>query len=200
MIFNSDRKPHIVLASRSSRREQLLQQIGVFFASYAVDIDETPLPNEASIAYVNRLSLAKAQAGWDENIYSKDLAGLPVLGADTSVVIDGLILGKPNDRADAVNMLKRLSGQRHQVLTSVSIATGPSQLTACSVTQVEFKSLTAIEIESYVDSGEPEGKAGSYAIQGFAAVFVQKISGSYSGVMGLPLAETYQLLTKIKML
>ena len=190
-------QPQLVLASKSPRRAELLQQININFICEAADIDESVLANETPAEYVQRLSLQKAQAIWDAR-QQNNCASVPVLGSDTTVVVAAEILGKPKDAADAVAMLQKLSGSSHQVLTAVSLITERQALTALNTTTVNFRPLTASEIESYVASGEPADKAGSYAIQGFAAVFIDSIEGSYSGVMGLPLAETYQLLQTIK--
>lgn len=205
MPVNSD-SPQLLLASASPRRAELLRQIAIRFTICSVDIDESPLllngaPSEAPEDYVNRLSLAKAQAACREikrrANKNNDVNDLPVLGSDTCVVLGEQLLGKPLNKAHAIEMLQSLSGQIHHVMTSVSLVRNETRLTALSVTEVEFRELSLVEIERYVESGEPEGKAGAYAIQGFAAVFIKRISGSYSGVMGLPLAETYQLLQRM---
>ena len=187
----------VVLASKSPRRAELLQQIHISFVCDAADIDETVLAGETAADYVQRLARQKAQAIWCKR-EAEQQPLLPVLGSDTAVVIGEEILGKPNNKADAIVMLKKLSGKAHQVLTAVSVISQSKTLTALSTTTVNFKAVSALEIENYVDSGEPNDKAGAYGIQGFAAVFIEKIEGSYSGVMGLPLAETYQLLQEVK--
>ncbi len=182
----------LYLASASPRRRELLQQIGVPFSLLAVSVDETPLPDEAAEDYVRRVALDKARAG---------LAVLPdanacVLAADTSVVLDQRILGKPADRSDGLAMLAALSGRSHRVLTAIVLA----NRCACEVrlvdSEVEFRSIDASEAQAYWDSGEPRDKAGGYAIQGWGAVFVSQLHGSYSAVVGLPLCETAQLLDR----
>ena len=189
----------IYLASRSPRRRDLLQQLGVAFEEllahelHGADVDETPHAGEAPAAYVLRIARAKAELGWRQ-VASRGLAPLPVLAADTTVVLDGEILGKPDDTAHAQQMLRRLSAHTHSVLTAVAVARGDRLETALSASTVEFRNLDDAEIRAYVASGEPLDKAGAYAVQGGAAVFVRKLAGSYSGIMGLPLAETADLL------
>ncbi len=179
----------ILLASASPRRRELLAQIGVACEVVAVALDETPRPDEAAEVYVVRLALAKAQAG---HIL---LPGRTVLGADTAVVTDGVILGKPRDRADGLAMLERLSGRTHHVYTGVALVDGAGEAhTRLSVSSVTFRTLAAAERAAYWASGEPADKAGGYAIQGRAAMFVARLEGSFSGVMGLPLFETAELL------
>ncbi|WP_019529733.1 Maf family protein [Dasania marina] len=182
-----------VLASQSPRRAELLQQIHVDFIVQSADIDETAVANELPADYVQRLSLAKAQTVWQQRSASQQPA-LPVIGSDTVVVIDQQLLGKPASRAEARRMLQLLSGRQHQVLTSVSVVYQQQQLTALNTTAVNFRPINEAEIECYIAGDEPYDKAGGYGIQGFAAVFIEQIRGSYSGVMGLPLQETYQLL------
>ena len=181
-----DAPPLLVLASRSPRRRELLWQIGVPHQVAAADIDEQPLPGETPADCVQRLALAKAR--------TVAPAGLPVLGADTAVVLDGQMLGKPADRAEGVAMLRRLSGRTHRVLTAVALVDGPGSRLAVSASEVEFRVLAEAECQRYWDSGEPRDKAGGYAIQGLGAVFISALRGSYSGVMGLPLFETAALL------
>ena len=186
----------IYLASRSPRRHELLAQIGVAFGELPPGdgaVDETPHPDESPAAYVVRVARAKAQAGWRQ-IVTQGLPRLPVLAADTTVALGGDILGKPDDAAHARRLLERLSGTTHEVLTAVAVAFEGRLDTALSVSTVEFRDLNEPEIRRYVESGEPLDKAGAYAIQGRAAVFARAISGSYSGIMGLPLYETAQLL------
>lgn len=178
----------LALASGSPRRRQLLEQIGAVPHVVPAQIDETPLPGEAPADYVRRLAAAKSQAGQSHAPH------LPVLGADTTVVLDRQIMGKPQNYAAAVAMLSALSGRSHQVLTAVSVRRSAAHWDALSVTQVDFRPLTASEIDAYWDSGEPHDKAGGYAIQGLGAAFVRSIAGSYSGVVGLPLYETVELL------
>ncbi|MCK0537881.1 Maf family protein [Alcanivorax quisquiliarum] len=185
---------HLYLASASPRRAELLTQIGVRFSRLAFPgIDETPIPTETPAEYVQRMAREKALAGM-----AAMPAGEPpgaVLGADTSVVLGPRILGKPLDRDDARTMLAALAGQAHEVLSAVSLAL-PSgqQQTLLSTTRVWFRPLANDEIEAYLDTGEPFDKAGSYGIQGGGALLVEQLHGSYSGVVGLPLAETRQLL------
>lgn len=181
----------VLLASASPRRRELLEQIGVNFISQAQDIDETPLANEQPYAYVERLAREKAQQGAIE-------IAIPVLGSDTCVVLDGEILSKPKDEPHAIDMLTRLSGRTHQVLTGVALSQGRGANLATTslvvTTDVSFAALTPEIIRQYVATGEPVDKAGAYGIQGKAAVFVTGIVGSYSNVVGLPLMETAQLL------
>ncbi|MND37610.1 Maf-like protein YhdE [compost metagenome] len=179
----------LYLASGSPRRRELLAQIGVPFSVVSAPIDETPLPNEGAPAYVERLARAKAAAG---------LACIEgqavVLGADTAVVLDGRILGKPENREDALAMLADLSGREHQVLTAVALSDGQRVHSLCVTSKVRFRAISAEEAQRYWASGEPADKAGGYAIQGLGAVFVTGLSGSYSAVVGLPLSETAELL------
>jgi septum formation protein len=181
----------IVLASASPRRRELLAQIGVPHAVLAVDIDESALPGEAPAALAVRLAREKALAG-----RARDGGRRAVLGSDTIVVLDGEVYGKPRDAADARRMLSALSGRSHQVMSAVALALpgeGPVR-DALSVTDVQMRPIEPAEIDAYWLGGEPQGKAGAYAIQGLGAVFIQHIRGSYSGVMGLPLYETASLL------
>jgi len=182
--------PQIVLASASPRRRDLLDQIHVRYSVKPADIDESPKTGETALAYVERIAAEKSAACCD--LYGRQL---PVLAADTSVVINHLILGKPVDFEAAHWMLTQLSGQTHEVYTSVSLR-GREHWQATSITQVTFRPLDSQEIEAYWRTGEPLGKAGGYAIQGLGSAFVQSITGSFSGVMGLPLFETAQLLAK----
>lgn len=180
----------IYLASSSPRRRELLSQIGVSFDTVIPDIPEQPLPDESPEAYVRRMAQEKAAAG----LVLVDGPAI-VIGSDTSVVLDDVILGKPQDQADGLAMLARLSGRAHRVLTAVAIVDRSGQhQSRLSVSEVVFRNLEAEECLDYWQTGEPEDKAGSYAIQGRAAVFVEHLSGSYSGVMGLPLFETAELL------
>ena len=184
-------KPAIYLASQSPRRRELLQQIGVSHAVLRVDVDERLRVDESALDYVTRVALDKALAG------RAMLAGgriAPVLGADTSVVIAGEVLGKPADRAAGIAMLQRLSGTTHEVLSAVALAGASGAAVRVSSSRVTFRTLTKRECTAYWETGEPADKAGGYAIQGLAAVFVARIEGSYSGVMGLPLFETAELL------
>lgn len=183
----------IYLASRSPRRRELLAQIGVSHQLLDVDIDERPLADEPVAEYVERLAREKAAAGWCR-VQSEGLPPLPVLGADTAISVNGRILGKPADFEEARAMLESLSGRTHQVFTGVALCGDRGVRAAVSRTDVFFRVLTPAEIERYWASGEPRDKAGAYGIQGLAAVFVERIEGSYSGVVGLPLFETARLL------
>ena len=180
----------VYLASRSPRRRELLQQIGVVFNVIDVTVEERAAHGESATDMVARLALAKARAGYHAQA-SDGL--LPVLGADTAVVADGTILGKPQDQAGADHMLALLSGRTHEVLTGVALV-GDTEAVRVSSSKVTFRTLTRGERAAYWATGEPLDKAGGYAIQGVAAVFISRIEGSYSGVMGLPLYETATLL------
>jgi septum formation protein len=194
---------HIYLASRSSRRRELLKQIGVNFEVLLLregphrtaDFDEAPLPGELPGDYVLRVAQAKVEAGWNR-LGQRRLMRYPVLSADTTVALDAQILGKPGDREEAISFLRQLSGKTHYVHSAVAVKFENQLEVALSTTQVQLRELEEQEIRQYVASGEASDKAGGYAIQGRAAVFVRAISGSYSGVMGLPLYETSQLLAK----
>ena len=179
------------LASASPRRRELLAQIGVPFVTLIASIDETALPGEPAERYVERLAREKALAGLAA---LSDPADAVVLGADTAVVLDGRILGKPADRAECLATLAALSGREHQVLTAVALASAQRIESRVVASRVRFRPLCAGEVEAYWATGEPCDKAGSYGIQGLAAVFVSQIEGSYSAVVGLPLCETAQLL------
>jgi septum formation protein len=182
----------LLLASASPRRQELLAQIGVPHAVLAVDVDESALPGESPEQLVQRLARDKALAGRD-----RDGGARPVLGADTVVVLGTRVFGKPRDEEDALQMLQALSDRSHRVLTAVALALpgkGSAVLEQCSDTEVQMRPITPEEIRAYWASGEPAGKAGGYAIQGRGAAFIRHIRGSYSGVMGLPLYETAQLL------
>ncbi|RUR32349.1 septum formation inhibitor Maf [Vreelandella andesensis] len=179
--------PSLCLASASPRRKALLASIGVKVKVMPSDVDETPLEGESAQAYVKRLAIAKAQAAVPKTM-------LPVLGSDTAVVVDNQILGKPIDEYDAAIMLRKLSGRCHNVLTAVAV-TGPKGVLSCCVTTVvKMREISHQEIADYWQTGEPVDKAGGYAIQGLAAVFVEEIKGSHSAVVGLPLYETTRLL------
>lgn len=184
--------PHIYLASNSPRRRELLAQIAVRFRVIALSLDETPLPGEAPDDYVRRVALEKARAG-RELVAGRSGSDLPVLAADTAVVVDERVLGKPRDREDALAMLRLLSGRGHRVLSAVALV-GADEAVALSVSEVRFRSIGEAEARAYWETGEPADKAGGYAIQGLGALFVEHLSGSYSGVMGLPLFETAELL------
>lgn len=181
----------LYLASGSPRRRELLTQIGVPFTAISADIDETPLPLESPSAYVERLARGKAEAG--RNAVSSE-ASCCVLGADTAVVLDGKILGKPVDEADACAMLKMLSGREHQVLTAIALLDLDRCESLVVTSLVRFREISTDEAAAYWTSGEPRDKAGGYGIQGLGAVFVAGLTGSYSAVVGLPLCETAQLL------
>ena len=182
--------PYIYLASQSPRRRELLQQIGIRFRLLDVDVDESRLKHESPQDYVLRIAEKKAVTGW-KSLAENDRA--PVLGADTVVVIDGEILGKPADSNQAGDMLAKLSGRTHEVLSAVCVSDGtPSSRVSRS--RVSFRSIGDAERAAYCATQEPLDKAGAYAIQGRAAVFVSSLEGSYSGVMGLPLFETAALL------
>jgi len=189
MIF-----PEIALASGSPRRHELLTQIGVSFTQVSVDVDESVLKNEVASDYVQRLAIAKAQAGWQTLASDKKL---PVLGADTSVIVDNTILGKPRDQDDAQAMLQLLSGRCHQVKTAVAIVSEQQVLCKLNISEVCFAELSAQQIKWYLSTQEGIDKAGGYAVQGLAAMFIERIEGSYSGIMGLPLRETSMLLQQL---
>jgi septum formation protein len=194
----------IYLASRSPRRRELLSQIGVRYhlllfrqrPDAPPDVDETMLPGEAPVAYVERVARAKAEAGW-RLLRLRNLPLAPVLAADTTVALDNRVFVKPADRKEAAEMLAALSGQRHEVLTAVALKRDEELFSALSRSEVHFKKLAPEEIAQYVATGEGDDKAGAYAIQGRAARFIVELHGSYSGVMGLPLYETGQLLEKL---
>jgi len=179
----------LILASASPRRAELLHQIGVEFDTKSVDIDETPLAGELAYDYVKRLAIEKARTA--KVFYPQ--SDVLILGSDTAVVLDGEILGKPDSKEHAFTMLKKLSGKRHKVLTSVAIL-GQQELCTVSESEVRFANISEQELEWYWATGEPKDKAGAYAIQGNAAVFISRLEGSFSGVMGLPLYETRQML------
>jgi septum formation protein len=189
----------VYLASQSPRRSQLLEQLGIRHSLFLPSPDEdaealeTVLPREAPADYVQRVTRLKLEAALRRRVV-RGLPDAPVLCADTTVALGRSILGKPCDAADAARMLARLSGRNHRVLTAVAVGQGVRVVQVLSVSQVRFAPMSAAEIESYVASGEPMGKAGAYAVQGLAAAYIARISGSYSGIMGLPLHETAQAL------
>jgi septum formation protein len=195
----------IYLASRSPRRRELLSQIGVRYhlllfrerVGENPDVDEAVLPGEAPAAYVERMARAKVEAGW-RRMLQRNLPPAPVLAADTTVALDGQIFGKPENRAAAEEILAALAGKRHEVLTAVAVKNYELLEVALSVSEVQIKALSKDEIAQYVATGEADDKAGAYGIQGRAARFVIELRGSYSGVMGLPLYETSQLLDKLR--
>jgi septum formation protein len=187
----------LILASASPRRHELLSQAGVTFTAVAAGINEDLLPDEAAAAYVQRLAEEKAQVVWNAN-RSVDLSDDPllVLGADTCVVCDGHILGKPTDTADARRMLELLSGRTHAVLTGLAVITGRKIIRDLEITQVTFNCIDDTEIAQYIASREPLDKAGAYAIQGYAARWIPRIEGCYFNVVGLPIARTIALLAE----
>jgi septum formation protein len=187
---------YIILASASARRRKLLSQIGVRFTVRSQDIDESIRSGELANDYVTRMAQEKAGSALNALRVSEDSSDAVVLAADTSVVCDADVLGKPVNEADAVGMLRLLSGREHRVLSAVTLATQVNQRTVLSESRVRFREISLDEAQQYYRSGEPMGKAGAYAIQGYAAVFVEQLIGSYSGVMGLPLFETAQLLAE----
>lgn len=188
------RKDLIYLASASPRRRVLLEQIGVPFEARPAAISEKRHPDEAPGAYVIRLACDKADRVWDEMPASD---ARPVLAADTAVVVDGQVLGKPRDAGDAMQMLQHLSGKTHRVLTAVAIRDDSRRRSELSSNEVTFREISEDERSAYVATGEPMGKAGSYAVQGMGAVFIERINGSYSAVMGLPLNLTAALLAEL---
>lgn len=194
----------VYLASKSPRRQELLRQLGVDFDELRLrgapgrkrDVVEEALDGEPPLHYVERIARTKATVGW-KRMEERMLAPRPVLGADTEVVLGDAIFGKPADVDGARQMLARLAGRRHEVITAVALRFEEQVEVALSVSHVTMRKLTAGEIERYVATGEPFDKAGGYAIQGLAAAFITHLEGSYSGVMGLPLAETAALLARI---
>lgn len=184
---------HIYLASESPRRRELLERIGVRFTPLDQGVDETPHETESPEVFVIRMALEKARAGLRHRPHGD---WRPVLGADTAVVLDDAILGKPAGRAEALVMLERLAGRTHRVLTGVAMVDGEHEATRLSLSGVTLRPIEPAEREAYWASGEPRGKAGGYAVQGRGGVFVEQLEGSYSGVMGLPLFETHDLLTE----
>jgi septum formation protein len=181
-------RPVVCLASVSARRRALLAQIGVPHRIVAAHVDESLLPGESPGDYVARLARLKATTVRDRG------EALPVLAADTAVVLDGVVYGKPTDRAEALAMLEALAGRTHEVLTAVALATERSVALRINSSSVRFRHIARAEMQAYCETGESRDKAGGYAIQGYGAVFVAALSGSYSGVMGLPLFETAELL------
>ena len=183
--------PSLYLASGSPRRRELLTQISVPFTVLSAQIDETPFDSEPPAAYVERLALGKARAGLALLSSGQSVC---VMGADTAVVQGGRILGKPVDEADALGMLAALSGTEHEVLTAIALVDHQRSETRVVTSRVRFRPIQPHEAQAYWASGEPQDKAGGYAIQGLAAIFVADLQGSYSGVVGLPLCETAELL------
>jgi septum formation protein len=181
---------HLILASRSPRRAQLLEGAGIAFEVLAADVDETPLPDETPAAYVERLAIEKAKAVLALR------PGARVLGADTTVTVDGEILGKPLDDADAERMLRKLSGRSHLVHTGVAVVSARGVQSGVDTTRVWFDAMTDEDISWYIATGEPVDRAGAYAIQGFASRFIPRIEGSYSNVVGLPVAMVSSILRR----
>ena len=196
--------PAIYLASKSPRREELLRQLGIDFVSLRLrespgrerDIVEAARDAEPALHYVERIARTKATMGW-QRMLQRGLPHQPVLGADTEVVLDGAIFGKPEDAADAVRMLALLSARTHHVLTAVALCWEQQTMVEISTSAVTFRDVGREEIERYVATGEPFDKAGAYAVQGRAASWLSRIEGSYSGITGLPLYETAQALARI---
>ena len=194
----------IYLASRSPRRRELLKQIGInfevlimrSFPTVRADVDETPQPGESPGDYVTRIAANKAMTGWTR-AQERRLPRLPVLGADTTVTLSGEIIGKPLNAEDAAKVLRKLSGHEHEVFSAVAVAMNDNVTTKLSCSRVRFAELTDSMIQDYVDTGESMDKAGAYGVQGKAATFIAEINGSYSGIMGLPLFETAQLLKQV---
>lgn len=187
------RSPDLILASASPRRAELLRTMGVCFEVVPANLDETPLPGESGAAHVARLARAKARA-----VQLGTATGLPVLGADTTVIGGGRLLGKPRSEAEAMAMLQALSGGTHQVCTAIALVQGDREAAVTVATAVTFRVLSVAQCHAYWRSGEPADKAGGYALQGLGGVFVTRIEGSCSAVIGLPLAETYTLLQEFR--
>jgi septum formation protein len=183
----------IHLASASPRRAELLRQIGVRFSTVVTSLDEAPLAGEDPGNYVRRMAIEKASHARTHQLP----VGAAVLAADTAVVLEGEIFGKPADKKDALKMMARLSGREHRVLTAVALHAPGTRLVALSESSVKMRPISVAEAEAYWNTGEPADKAGAYAIQGLGAIFVEYLQGSYSGVMGLPLFETAQLLEQV---
>ncbi|MDH4284941.1 MAG: Maf family nucleotide pyrophosphatase [Gallionellaceae bacterium] len=194
-------QPRIYLASQSPRRRELLKQIGVNFEMLLlrsdprrnVDVNESPHEGEKPEEYVMRVSEAKARFGWD-GLRLRNLPAFPVLAADTCVTVDGKIIGKPGSREEATAMLRQLSGRQHEVLSAVAVNFDERMEIRLSCSRITFATLSDERIMRYIITNEPLDKAGAYGIQGYAAAFIQHLEGSYSGVMGLPLFETTELL------
>jgi septum formation protein len=195
-------KNFVYLASQSPRRRQLLEQIGVSYelllATPEEDAEslEVVLPNEAPLTYVKRVTQLKLEAAV-QRMKQRGLPNAPVLCADTTVALGRSILGKPENAADALRILKMLSGQTHRVLTAVALASGRKRVSAVSISQVTFSPMSLAEMKNYIATGEPMGKAGAYGVQGAAAAYISQIKGSYTGIMGLPLYETAQLIKQL---
>jgi septum formation protein len=184
---------HFCLASASPRRREILSGLGLRFIQIPVDVNEAPLAGEDPYVYVQRMAAEKANAGL---LALQEETSLPVLGADTTVVFAGRIMGKPENTAEAVHMLQQLSGQWHEVMTSVCVVNHQHTASTVTVTRVKFRLLDDKEIEAYCETGEPADKAGAYGVQGLGSLFVERIEGSYPGVVGLPVSETMELLAQ----
>jgi septum formation protein len=181
----------VILASQSPRRRELLSQIGIVHEVHPADIDETVWPGEEPVAHSERLAREKAHS------LALRHPDAVVIGSDTIVVIDGMIMSKPDSRDDAIAMLERLSGREHTVYTSVAVAHAGRTLSGVEAVQVQFRALTRAQIEAYLDTGEPMDKAGAYGIQGYGATLVERISGDYFAVMGLPLGRLVGLIREM---
>lgn len=186
--------PDIYLASQSPRRRELLMQMGVHFSVLSVDVDEAVLEGEKPKEYVIRVAIAKAQAGWNSLVLDDKT---PVLGSDTSVILEDTILGKPKNEEHAREMLHLLSGKTHQVMTAVAVIYLGETCHKLSMSNVTFSTLTDDDIKWYISTEEGVDKAGAYAVQGLGSLFIEKIEGSYSGIMGLPIRETGLLLSQV---
>jgi septum formation protein len=203
-LFVLTERPSVYLASKSPRRQELLRQLGVEFEPLLLreapgrrrDVVEATRKDEPPLEYVKRIARTKAAVGW-HRMGRRGLAPKPVIGADTEVILDGTVVGKPADAADAVRVLSSLSARTHDVITAVAVRWQAQLALAVSTSRVTFRAIPTDELERYVATGEPSDKAGGYAIQGKAAAFVQHLEGSYSGVMGLPLFETAEILARI---
>jgi septum formation protein len=203
-LFVLAERPSVYLASKSARRQELLRQIGVDFTPLLMrdapgrrrDVVETPRKDEEPHDYIKRIARTKAAVGWHQ-MGRRGLSPKPVLAADTEVILDGAVFGKPADAAGAVEMLRRLSGKTHEVSTGVAVRWNTQIMLAVSSSHVTLRALDNDEIDRYVATSEPFDKAGAYAIQGRGATFISHLDGSYSGVMGLPLCETGEILSRI---
>jgi septum formation protein len=195
-MSGKETKARLILASASPRRHELLQQLGVDFEIIVADIQEIPTTGEQPGEFVLRMAREKAL-----EVLRREQRGLPVLGSDTAVILDGAILGKPVDRADAIRMLGALSGRTHEVFSAVAVAIGENEVfEALNITRVTFADLDPVWIEAYCDSGDPMDKAGAYGVQNKAGEKISRIEGSFYGVMGLPLYETAELLKRAEVI
>lgn len=190
-----NKSTQIYLASKSPRRQALLNQMGLLFEVQEIDVNESVNDGESGYEYVDRIATAKSRAG---HLLVKNKR-IPVLGADTCIVFNEEIIGKPRDKKDAIDILKKLSGNQHRVLTAIALSNESKCLSKVQASKVFFKDLSDEEINAYVESDEPRGKAGAYAIQGLGAKFINNIEGSYSGIMGLPIFETAELLNEFNL-